>query len=106
MSKFGQRIKKLREREKLSVRKLAEKAGISHSYLSQLENGRRSSPKPPTIMKIAKGLNVPYSDLMIASGYIGDVDFNIIKTKNGRPTVIEYDGFRYTLQHPNQYERS
>ncbi len=30
---------------------------------------------------------------------------SIIKIKNNKPTVIEYDGNRYTLQHPDQFKR-
>ncbi|MFB9827893.1 hypothetical protein ACFFMO_08585 [Lederbergia wuyishanensis] len=29
----------------------------------------------------------------------------VIKMKNGVPTVIEVDGRRYQLQHPNQHKR-
>lgn len=29
----------------------------------------------------------------------------VLKTKNNLSTVIEYDGNRYTLQHPDQFKR-
>jgi hypothetical protein len=33
------------------------------------------------------------------------MEIKIIKEKNGVPTVIEYQGKRYVLDHPNHYNR-
>lgn len=29
----------------------------------------------------------------------------ILKTKKGKPTVVEFSGYRFQLQHPDQFQR-
>lgn len=67
---FGEILRELRKEKKISLRNLGIKSGISHAYLSQLENNKRGTPKPETLKKIAEGLKIPYSELMEAAGYI------------------------------------
>lgn len=67
---FGKYLKELREVEKISIRKLSLLSGISLSYISQLENGKRGIPKPNVLKKLSPCLNVSYEDLMAAAGYI------------------------------------
>lgn len=59
MNKFGEFLKLIREEEKMSVRDLAEKSGLSCVTISLLENGK-SSPNPVTIAKLSKALNCDY----------------------------------------------
>jgi transcriptional regulator with XRE-family HTH domain len=42
---FGERLRELRKAKGLNQKELADKVGIDFTYLSKLENGRRSSPK-------------------------------------------------------------
>lgn len=70
ISSFGNEIRRIRQSKKLSLKDVTEKSGISHSYLSQIENGKRGTPKPNMIKKISKGLDVPYIELMNKAGYI------------------------------------
>lgn len=52
----------------LNYRKFADDIGISHPYLSQVVNGKRS-PSPYTAMKIAKGVGKKTDDIFfILSG--------------------------------------
>lgn len=30
---------------------------------------------------------------------------HVVKTKKGKPTVVEFSGQRFQLQHPNQFKR-
>lgn len=53
-------LRVLRERDGHTLTSLAKEAGISLSYLSDLENGRRW-PNPRMTKKIADALHVPYS---------------------------------------------
>lgn len=69
IKEFGEYLKTLRESRKLSIRQTCTYAGISHSYLSQLENGRRGIPKPAILQKLAPVYKVSYEDMMVKAGY-------------------------------------
>lgn len=74
---FGKYLKKIREEKRLSIRKLADMAGVSSSYLSQLENSRRNPPKPDLLRNLAFAMSFLddqefkdlYKNFMIYSGY-------------------------------------
>ncbi len=57
------KIKELRERQVLSVRELAEAAGVSKTTVTNIENGRAKA-YPSTIRKLAKALSVEPYDLI------------------------------------------
>lgn len=63
-------IKERRESLQLSTRKLAELSNVSHSEIHRLENGERRHPSPPLLKDLAKGLSVPYEEIMQAAGYM------------------------------------
>lgn len=56
--KCSANIKALRAKKKLSQGAVAEKAGVSVSYISMLERGQRSPPLD-TLESLAKALGVP-----------------------------------------------
>lgn len=56
-------LRRLREFGGRSIRQLAKEAGISHSHLAYIENGRRK-PKEAVIKKLADALDVPMEDLL------------------------------------------
>ncbi|WP_338630605.1 helix-turn-helix transcriptional regulator [Clostridium baratii] len=60
---LGENIKKIRINKKLGLNKTAEKAGISGSYLSDIENGKKENPSINTLTKIADALEVPLDQL-------------------------------------------
>lgn len=70
MSPFGQQLRELRRARKLTVNQLAVYSGISSATISKIENGKRGTPKPATIKKLAAVLKVPYENLMAAAGHI------------------------------------
>lgn len=57
-TKFGQFISDLRIKHSMRGQELAERVGISKSYLWQLEHGVRVNPDPDVIVKIVKVLNL------------------------------------------------
>ena len=62
---LGTRIKELREERKLSQRKLAERAGLDHTYLSKIENDRlEHTPSIKTLHDLAAALEVDELELM------------------------------------------
>lgn len=67
---FGDYIKQIRTSKNISLRELSKRSGVSHPYLSQLENGKTNNPSIEVLTKIAKGLNVPLYELQIKAGQI------------------------------------
>lgn len=62
---FGSYIKEIRNEKGLSLRELSKRSGISHPYLSQLENGKNKNPSPDIIEKLSKGLGVDFHGLWL-----------------------------------------
>lgn len=58
---IGYRIKKFRKTTGLTIRQLAEKVGVTQSYISQLENDK-VNPSLGTLKKIANALNINMID--------------------------------------------
>lgn len=60
---FGLKVKQLRQKKQLSFSELSEKAGLSVSYLNEIEKGKKF-PKEDKIRALAAALNVEYDDLI------------------------------------------
>jgi len=67
---LGAKILFLRQEKNLSLSELAEKVGISSSYLCQIENGK-VMPALSTLKNIAKTLDVKPESLMTATSFVG-----------------------------------
>ncbi len=68
---FGSMLKEIRELKGLSTRQLAEISGVSQTYISHLETGRKeNTPSPDILAKLADPLGVTYEQLMELAGYI------------------------------------
>lgn len=73
-TEFGLFLENLRG--KLSLREAAEKSGLSHAYIRDLELGKNRktkapiSPTPETLKRLADAYNYDYEELMIKAGYI------------------------------------
>ncbi len=61
---FGEKIRRLRKKQKLSQKKLAKAIGYNVKSLSKVERNLQSAPEK-IISPLAKVLQVPYKDLMI-----------------------------------------
>ena len=61
---LSQKIRQLREEKEWSLNKLAETAGISKAYLSQLENNVSKQPSAEILLKIASALGTTIADLL------------------------------------------
>jgi transcriptional regulator with XRE-family HTH domain len=72
MENFGEYLKRLRLDEKLSLRDVEAKAGVSASYISQIEQGLKKTPGAEILKKIAPVYNVPVQDLLRAAGYLDE----------------------------------
>jgi hypothetical protein len=60
---FGVKLKYLRQKKQLNPQELAEKSGISNSYLNEIEKGRKY-PKTDKINALAEALQVKYDELV------------------------------------------
>ncbi len=60
---MGYKIKEIRTAKKISQQELAEKANVSRTIISQLENGVRTVTKTDTLIKIADALGVKVEDI-------------------------------------------
>ncbi len=66
---LGDFIRDRRNQAKLSLRKLSELAGISNTYLSQIERGLRK-PSADILQSIAKGLRISAETLYVQAGIL------------------------------------
>jgi transcriptional regulator with XRE-family HTH domain len=71
MPTIGEYIKQQREQAKISLRQLADAAGVSNPYLSQIERGLRK-PSADILQQIAKGLRISAEALYVQAGILED----------------------------------
>jgi transcriptional regulator with XRE-family HTH domain len=57
------RIKEIREEQGLSMRKLAERSGLSQSFISSIEAGQKQ-PTLDSLLKLSSGLGITLIDLL------------------------------------------
>jgi HTH-type transcriptional regulator, competence development regulator len=69
MTTLGKSLTSARERKGLSLREAERGTGISNAYLSQIENGKISSPSPNVLHKLAAFYGLSYAALMQEAGY-------------------------------------
>lgn len=74
---LGTFIRDQRRQARLSMRRLAELAGVSNPYLSQIERGLRK-PSADILQQLARGLSISAESLYVRAGILehdrGDVD--------------------------------
>jgi transcriptional regulator with XRE-family HTH domain len=75
---IGSFIRTQREAAQVSVRQLAEKAGVSNPYLSQIERGLRK-PSADVLAQIAKALRVSAEVLYIRAGILEPSENNQVR---------------------------
>ena len=68
---LGAYLREQRENAQLSLRQLAEIAGISNPYLSQIERGLKK-PSAEILQQIAKGLEVSAESLYVRAGILDE----------------------------------
>lgn len=68
---IGAYIREQREQAKISLRQLAQAAGVSNPYLSQIERGLRK-PSADILQQIAKGLRISAEALYVQAGILED----------------------------------
>lgn len=81
VTELGAFIRAQRQRSAISLRKLAEQAGVSNPYLSQIERGLRK-PSAEILKGIAKGLSISAETIYVRAGLLDS-------SPNGTPSVVE-----------------
>ena len=78
--RLGEYIRDQRNKSEISLRQLAELAGVSNPYLSQIERGLRR-PSAEILQQIAKGLRISAEALYLQAG--------ILEHREGSPAVVD-----------------
>ena len=71
VNSIGEYIREQREQAKISMRQLAQTAGVSNPYLSQIARGLRK-PSADILQQIAKGLRISAEALYVQAGILED----------------------------------
>ncbi len=58
----GENLKRIRKTKKMTLKQLEEITGITNSYISAIENGRKKNPSTEILEKLAKALDVNVVD--------------------------------------------
>jgi transcriptional regulator with XRE-family HTH domain len=66
---LGDYLREQRQASRLSLRQLAEQAGVSNPYLSQIERGLRK-PSADVLQQIAKALRISAEQLYLRAGIV------------------------------------
>ena len=87
-SEVGEFIRLQRERANLSLRRLADRAGISNPYLSQIERGVRK-PSAEILKRISRALSISAETLYTRAGLIegGAVPLPVIDAIEADPVL-------------------
>ena len=88
---LGEYLREQRVSSRLSVRQLAEQAGVSNPYLSQIERGLRR-PSAEVLQQLAKALRISAEQLYIRAGIVspdGGVGGSVELAVLGDPTLTE-----------------
>jgi len=78
VNSIGEYIKQQREQAKISMRQLAQNAGVSNPYLSQIERGLRK-PSADILQQLARALHVSAETLYVRAG--------ILDPRDGEPNL-------------------
>jgi transcriptional regulator with XRE-family HTH domain len=103
-SSIGSFVREQREQARISIRQLAQIAGVSNPYLSQIERGLRK-PSADVLQQIAKGLRISAEALCVQAGILEDrpLGVSVRSVVLGDPDLTErqkqmlielYDSFR------------
>ncbi len=80
---LGDYLKEQRVAARLSLRQLAEQAGVSNPYLSQIERGLRK-PSAEVLQQIAKALRISAEQLYIRAGIVSPEDGVGVQVRRAR----------------------
>jgi len=71
MSQLAAYLKKRRAAAKLTLREVAQRAGVDHGFIARVEAGAYKNLGIDTLRKLAQGYEVPLATLLMEAGYVG-----------------------------------
>jgi transcriptional regulator with XRE-family HTH domain len=77
---LGDYLKEQRQHAKMSLRQLADVAGVSNPYLSQIERGLKK-PSAEILQSLAKGLRISAESLYVRAGILDEQDPSQVEVK-------------------------
>ncbi|MER8097411.1 helix-turn-helix domain-containing protein [Streptomyces goshikiensis] len=110
---LGEYLREQRRQAQLSLRQLAEAAGVSNPYLSQIERGLRK-PSADILQQLAKALRISAETLYVQAGILDERDPDEVETRAvilADPSINErqkqvllqiYDSFRKENAHDDE----
>lgn len=93
---IGEKIKRRRKKMKLSLRDLAEKVGLTASFLSQIERDQ-ASPSIDSLRKISRALDVPVFYFLLER----DGPSPVVRRDQRRHLTLPDSNITYQLLTPN-----
>ncbi|MGW9451110.1 helix-turn-helix domain-containing protein [Streptomyces sp. NPDC055632] len=105
LGNLGDYLREQRRTAQLSLRQLAEAAGVSNPYLSQIERGLRK-PSAEVLQQVAKALRISAETLYVRAGILDEKEREELETRAvilADPSISErqkqvllqiYDSFR------------
>lgn len=100
----GEKIRQMREERSWTLSELAEKAGLSASYLSELERGE-TNPSLKTIQKIASALNVDNMRLLHETERVVGTKLRLIRHAKGQTLAHAAKAAGISLSYLSEIER-
>lgn len=73
-NELGELVTRYRRAKDISGRQAAKLAGIDSHTMSMLERGGYAAPRPKTLRRIARTLDIPILDVFYAAGYLAPED--------------------------------
>ncbi|MEV7414642.1 helix-turn-helix transcriptional regulator [Streptomyces sp. NPDC089919] len=91
LGNLGEYLREQRRTAQLSLRQLAEAAGVSNPYLSQIERGLRK-PSADILQQLAKALRISAETLYVRAGILDEREPGEVETRAvilADPTINE-----------------
>ena len=88
---LGDYLKAQRLESRLSLRQLAEQAGVSNPYLSQIERGLRK-PSAAVLQEIAKALRISAEQLYVRAGLLNPDEETVDPARSVELAVLADSG--------------
>lgn len=105
--KLSEIVKKYREEHGLSLRAFAERVGVSHNAIANIENERNSHGNPfvptmETLVGIASAMGISLNDLL---HMMGDEDVFITETDELRDILKDNPDMRWMLSTTSKFDK-
>jgi len=91
---FGEYLKGLREKQRMSLREAEKESGVSNAYIAQIERGDRPAPSPDILRKLASAYKVTVKELLEKAGYLEEPEMKMSEEE----TVDR--AYRYAIEDP------